>query len=196
MNRRDAILAGISTFAAAITFGIIMTPRSDDNPNPGLVQLAYANSLFCIAIIGSTFITIACGLFRNAPDIAEPNFRELRNEPARVHLLAFAQFVFYWVLAWLPKLISMMAVASTMVVFVAFYLLMDATLLYLDFKGPFIFGSVIYLGTGALTLLLWVVSFAMKFFDFPEPVKEGNKAANGPPPVPEPSAATDAGVKV
>jgi hypothetical protein len=40
--------------------------------------------------------------------------------------------------------------------FAAFYLMLYATLLYLNFNGPFILGSVFYLGFGLITLILWL----------------------------------------
>lgn len=40
--------------------------------------------------------------------------------------------------------------------FVAFYLMLYAALLYLNFDGPFILGSVFYLSFGLITLILWL----------------------------------------
>src|ERR1700761_4719771 len=45
-SRASALLT-ISTFAATVTFSVILTPRDSGTATPGLVQLAYANSLFC-----------------------------------------------------------------------------------------------------------------------------------------------------
>jgi hypothetical protein len=51
-----AMLA-IATFAGAITFSIILTPR--DNPTHAIKELAYANSLFFVVIMGCVLIIVS-----------------------------------------------------------------------------------------------------------------------------------------
>jgi hypothetical protein len=55
----------VATFAAAITFNIVLTPR-DGQDTPGLVYLGYANSLFCGGIIGCVFIIITTEICHGA----------------------------------------------------------------------------------------------------------------------------------
>lgn len=57
----------VATFAAAITFNIVLTPR-DSQDTLGLVYLGYANSLFCGGIIGCVFIIITTEICRKALD--------------------------------------------------------------------------------------------------------------------------------
>jgi hypothetical protein len=45
-NVMNAMLT-VSTFAAAITFNIILKPNINGEPAPGLLYLSYANALFC-----------------------------------------------------------------------------------------------------------------------------------------------------
>jgi hypothetical protein len=50
-------MLGIATFAGAITFSIILTPR--DNPTHTIKELAYANSLFFVVIMGCVLIIVS-----------------------------------------------------------------------------------------------------------------------------------------
>ena len=175
----------IATFAATITFTIILTPRDNGQTTPGLIYLAYANSLFCGGIIGCVLITIAIELCHDS-EILKDRRKELEENKREIHKLieilnpeegAFWYNIFssqslrqLWLNVmysdtpdWLNISTDVLSTFITIIsgfvgvtLLVAFYLMIYATLLYLRYNGPFILGSVIYLGFGVVALLLWI----------------------------------------
>jgi len=175
----------IATFAATITFTIILTPRDNGQTTPGLIYLAYANSLFCGGIIGCVLITIAIELCHDS-EILNDRRKALEENKGEIHRLIkilnpeegpfwtnifssqsltqlLLNVLYSDIPDWLnisPDVLSkFIAVISGFVgvtLLIAFYLMLYATLLYLRYNGPFILGSVIYLGFGVVALLLWI----------------------------------------
>jgi len=104
-----------STFAGTVTLSIILTPdNNNDTTIPGIVELAYAGSLFLAGIMGCILITVSV-------ELEKPN----------------------WIL--IVETITLSAMLC-----VAFYLLLFASTFYIGDLGPFILGSVLYLGFGIL----------------------------------------------
>jgi len=64
-NVMNAMLT-VPTFAAAITFNIILKPNINGEPAPGLLYLLYANALFCGTIMGCILINVTIELFKNS----------------------------------------------------------------------------------------------------------------------------------
>jgi hypothetical protein len=60
-NVSTAILT-IATFAAGVTFNILLKPADAGGPPPAVIYLSYANSLFCAAIMGCTLIMLSIEL--------------------------------------------------------------------------------------------------------------------------------------
>jgi len=182
----------IATFAATITFTIILTPRDNGQTTPGLIYLAYANSLFCGGIIGCVLITIAIELCHDS-QILDKRREEIKNKRREILLLIGAlnsREGAYWtntfssrglrhvwfkamysdIPVWLniptnvlSNFITVISGFVGVILLVAFYLMIYATLLYLRFNGPFILGSVIYLGFGVAALLLWIQNLCYKY---------------------------------
>jgi hypothetical protein len=109
-----------STFAGTVTLSIILTPTN--TPIPGIVELAYAGSLFLGGIMGCILMVLSVGI-----------------ELPRVVLI-----------------IEMIIVSGTL--YVAFYLLLFASTFYLSNQGPFIIGSILYLGFCFLTIVFFAVA--------------------------------------
>jgi hypothetical protein len=175
----------IATFAATITFTIILIPRDNGQTTPGLIYLAYANSLFCGGIIGCVLITIAIELCHDS-EILDGRREELKKKRKEMLDLigtlnpgegAFWTNIFssqglrqVWFKAmysdipdWLnistnvlSKFIAVISGFVGVTLLAAFYIMIYATRLFLRYNGPFILGSVIYLGFGVVALLLWI----------------------------------------
>ena len=60
-NVSTAILT-IATFAAGVTFNILLKPADAGGPPPAVIYLSYANSLFCAAITGCALIMLSIEL--------------------------------------------------------------------------------------------------------------------------------------
>jgi len=163
----------VATFAATITFTIILTPRDNDQATPALLLLAYANSLFCGSIVGCILITIAIELCRDSKELEKKRkkLNKAREDVLKVCPKESENILLYWSIkimfldipSWLrvstPALSVFIIFISGFVgimLLVAFYLMIYATVLYLKYNGPFILGSAIYLSFGFIALVLWV----------------------------------------
>jgi hypothetical protein len=172
---RATALLQVSTFAATITFTIILRPRDDGQATPGLVQLAYANALFCGAIIGSVFVIIGIEVAN-----AQAAMRELalntweerhasptigtsemmskvarENEEGASRLMGYRASLNFQILLWAVKVVAGFVGLS---LYAAFYVMIYATHLFLQYDGPFIFGTVIYAVLGFLAISIWITS--------------------------------------
>jgi hypothetical protein len=166
----------IATFAATITFTIVFTPGQSGQTTPGLTLLAFANSLFCGAIIGCVVITIGIelhtfqrsrmGQLKEAKERAEKKMNPetvtgwyewvwLRTAINSYNLLNKFQGSMSWVVQ-----ISAGIVGSML--YVAFYLMLYSTCLFLQYNGPFILGSVLYIFFGVVALVSWIWSLVLE----------------------------------
>lgn len=153
-DRADSLLQ-VATFAGAITFTIILTPNSAGGSQGailGFKLLTYANSLFCGAIIGCIFVITGVGICKTGQQIYYIyNVESTTLQPdKKIH-------------NWLPRLplkmghlIHLVAGLSALSIYVAFYLLLYATRLFLGFDGPFILATLIYGVLGLLTMEAWI----------------------------------------
>jgi len=172
----------VATFAASITFTIILTPRADTQI-PGLVQLAYANSLFCIGIIGSIYIIVAIALSNvisklkdkpTLPDVISNyyNWRDKSRKPVittlRLRYLILTELV-------LSISIPVMSAFVGVILFVAFYLMIRVIALFLQLDGPSTFGLVMYLIIGVFVIYLWILTLVLRVLVFLEPILESRK---------------------
>ena len=179
----------IATFAATITFNIILTPRANGQATPGLDLLAYANSLFCGCIIGCILITIAIELCNDSKELnkkmgeldkkreqanhllkemEQQNIGDIWSSPLIIWPSRFLRrfsigIIFLEIPSWLKISTAGLSVFITIIsgvvgvmLLVAFYLMIYATRLYLEYNRPFILGSVIYFSFGAIAILLWI----------------------------------------
>jgi len=196
-DRANALLQ-VSTFAATITFTIILTPRDNGQTTPGLVQLAYANALFCGAIVGSVFVIIGIeianaqqgvmrelGTFRwekvKQEAEAEQEVKvevkaELRVSGGSVGMAAAKQGQKKRIMDLVPvvavitafllrNLLSIVHVVASLVglsLYAAFYIMIYATRLFLQYNGPFILGTVIYVVLGILAIAIWIGSLFLE----------------------------------
>jgi hypothetical protein len=123
-NLINALLLA-STFAGTVTLSILLTPGNTNTTIPGIVELAYAGSLFLGGIMGCILITASIEL-----DIP----------------------------SWVRVIWSIIVFAT---LYVAFYLLLFASTFFLSYRGPFILGSILYLGCG----ILIIASFANSWIE-------------------------------
>jgi hypothetical protein len=160
-------MLGIATFAGAITFSIILTPR--DNPTHAIKELAYANSLFFVVIMGCVLIIVSIEvtadlvvLEKKVKDVEgtlrdkgmQPTWENLRSilSPIDItvvrHFRRVRPFIERFLIPFWVGIVGAMQ-------FTAFYLMLHASLLFLHYNGPFIFGTVLYVTIGVLTFLMW-----------------------------------------
>jgi Ca2+/Na+ antiporter len=141
----------MSTFAATITYTTILSPRSVSTR--GISELAYANSLFFGVMMGCVLIiaSIETNDFLN-----KTTHGENKGLPRWVILTEFG------------------LVSTTL--FVAFYLMLHASMLFLQYNGPFILGSCLYLICGVLVFVLWIYSLLLSPKRGKEVVKERSPA--------------------
>jgi hypothetical protein len=190
---RATALLQVSTFAATITFTIILTPRDNGQTTPGLVQLAYANALFCGAIIGSVFVIVGIeianaqtAIMKKLPlnmrsimakwqmaeaqktkaeqDLetkwaaqnmkAAQEAQEIKAEAVR-SLEILLSIRNLRILLWFVHVIAGFVGLS---LYAAFYIMIYATRLFLQYDGPFILGTVIYAVLGFLAISIWIIS--------------------------------------
>jgi hypothetical protein len=168
-----AMLA-IATFAGAITFSIILTPR--DNPTHAIKELAYANSLFFVVIMGCVLIIVSIEvtadlvvLEKKVKDVegtlrdkgVQPTWENLRSilSPIDItvvrHFRRVRPFIERFLIPFWVGIVGAMQ-------FTAFYLMLHASLLFLHYNGPFIFGTVLYVTIGVLTFLMWFFGLYVK----------------------------------
>jgi hypothetical protein len=171
-----AMLA-IATFAGAITFSIILTPRG--SPTHAIKELAYANSLFFVVIMGCVLIIVSIEVTADlvalekkvkvAKDTVldiekgkEFTWESLKNispqhKSGRLssieitiakHFGWFRPFIGGFFIPFGVGIIGAMQ-------FTAFYLMLHASLLFLQYNGPFILGTVLYVTIGVLTFIMW-----------------------------------------
>jgi uncharacterized membrane protein len=166
-------MLGIATFAASITYTTILTPR--EQSTPAIAELAYANSLFFGVIMGCVLIIVSieinCTLIeieRETKEIKDKEkalkTKEIKDEEKVVEEYAITYLlqqitkirghkrVHTFIHKWLIPL-EVWVVAVTL--FTAFFLMLHASSLFLQYNGPFIVGSVLYLGLGAVAFILW-----------------------------------------
>jgi hypothetical protein len=160
-------MLGIATFAGAITFSIILTPR--DNPTHAIKELAYANSLFFVVIMGCVLIIVSIEvtadlviLEKKVKDVEgtlldrgmQLTWENLRSilSPIDItvgrHFRRVRPFIERFLIPFWVGIVGAMQ-------FTAFYLMLHASLLFLHYNGPFIFGTVLYVTIGVLTFLMW-----------------------------------------
>ncbi len=165
-----AALLTVATFAATITFNIIFALGPEGQITNGLVELAYANSLFCIGIIGSVFIIIGIAFFHNSEKLRgiyddetlDNNKlfpRQIVLNIVTIVLKVYRRLLKRLLEALIPLIYGLVGLA----LFVGFYLMIHASVLYLKLEGPFIFGSVVYLTIGYLVFSLWGLTYMVKF---------------------------------
>jgi uncharacterized membrane protein len=147
----SAMLA-IATFAAAITFNIILTPRDNGQAIPGLDLLAYANSLFCGSIVGCILITVAIELSNHSKDFNETRVKNRQGKKNTIFYIGR----FFLQIPGLSWFITIVVGVVGVMLQVAFYLMIYATRLYLKYDNPFILGTAIYFGFGAIAIILWI----------------------------------------
>ena len=61
----------IATFAAGITFNLLLKPSNPSPPTRAFIFLAYANALFCAALMGCALVKISIELVRHSFDAAQ-----------------------------------------------------------------------------------------------------------------------------
>jgi hypothetical protein len=157
---RATALLQVSTFAATITFTIILTPRDNGQTTPGLVQLAYANALFCGAIIGSIFVIIGIEIANAQPAITKSTLNT-KSTMNRSWVMKLAQAMALLVVEDMKTLLGLVHIVAGFVglsLFAAFYIMIYATRQFLQYDGPFILGTVIYAVLGFLAISIWVFS--------------------------------------
>lgn len=188
-KERATALLQVSTFAAAITLSIILTPRDNSQTTPGLVQLAYANALFCGAIIGSVFVTIGIEVATAQPAIVKKltlNRKSVVKVVMKVAMKAVQEVkaaqetkaaetkaaqlmkagaignLQVWSVQFLLWSVHIVIGFVGLSVYAAFYIMIYATRLYLQYDGPFILGTVIYAVLGFLIIFIWLISSALE----------------------------------
>jgi hypothetical protein len=160
-------MLGIATFAGAITFSIILTPR--DNPTHAIKELAYANSLFFVVIMGCVLIIVSIEvtadlvvlekkvknvegtLLDRGMQLTWENLRSILSPIDIIvvrHFRRVRPFIERFLIPFWVGIVGAMQ-------FTAFYLMLHASLLFLHYNGPFIFGTVLYVTIGVLTFLMW-----------------------------------------
>jgi hypothetical protein len=171
----------IATFAGAITFTVVLAPRDGDHGTRGIAEIAYANSLFIGGIMGCVLIRVSIELYdasieRNEAsterdddytgreDICEkqkgiiiekPEASDERKAPRQPPKRPIPKWLRISSHEWLiPAEVGVVG----MTLFVAFYLMLHASGLFLQYNGPFIVGSILYLGFGIPAFILWVGS--------------------------------------
>lgn len=188
-NRATALLA-VSTFAATITFSIILTPRDSGQATPGLAPLAYANSLFCGAIVGCVFVvngleivdmqqtminvlktkldvtddTGSRAIFHWYNTIAEiERVKDAINKKCKGELRKYAyKLLLLSHHMWIP-IVRVVASFVGLSLFVGFYLMIYVTRLFLQYDGPFILGTTIYMIIGILAIVAWTWYWLLEY---------------------------------
>jgi len=155
----------IATFAATITFTITLAPRQGGETATGLNLLAFANSLFCGAIIGCILIIIGIELsvWSRTEQARVKAMNQMRNSGQRSWLgCAWMRSfdTFEDSMLWIVQITA--GFVGTMF-YVAFFLLLYATRLFLQYDGPFILGSIFYLLFGLIALISWIWSFLLEY---------------------------------
>jgi hypothetical protein len=144
----------IATFAAGITFNILLKPGDGGQPTPALVYLSYANSLFCAVLVGCALINISIELCRNSVDkLGRLGWKEVKEHKIRR----------IWAHDTLAELILSVetGVVGT-ILFIGIFFLLYSTSLFLQVQGPLILGLVLYGLFGVLVLLLAAISMWIK----------------------------------
>jgi hypothetical protein len=160
-------MLGIATFAGAITFSIILTPR--DNPTHAIKELAYANSLFFVVIMGCVLIIVSIEvtadlvvLEKKVQDVEDTlldkgmqlTWENLSSILSPIDITVGRHF--RSVRPFIERVLIPFGVGIVGAMqFTAFYLMLHASLLFLHYNGPFIFGTVLYVTIGVLTFLMW-----------------------------------------
>ena len=171
-------MLSIAAFAAAITFTIVLTPRDDPLTSPGLVELAYANSLFCGSIVGCIYVIIGVELCifqrRRRGEVeakraeAERMVNDTRNgltelERAWIRAVYIRTHDLLVIFdRWLSVIVQISTAFAGITLYVAFFLMLYATRQYLKYDGPFVLGSALYLSLGPITLVTWIWSLVLE----------------------------------
>jgi hypothetical protein len=141
----------VATFAGAITFSIILTPSNADDRQatiPGLNLLTYANSLFCGAIIGCIFVITGVGIVQTMQQRHYIHKGTLEQKPLLGISARFLHLILFF-------LIHFVAGMSALSIYIAFYLMLYSTRLFLGYDGPFILVTLIYGVLGLMTIVAW-----------------------------------------
>lgn len=185
-KERATAFLQVSTFAATITFTIILTPRNDGQTMPGLEELAYANALFCCAIIGSVFVIIGVDIANAHPTVAKnlalntilaekevKRAREAAKELKEIAIFSILQqganppsvLWNFRILLWFVHVVAGFVGLS---IYAAFFIMIYATRLFLQYDGPFILGTVIYAVLGFCAISIWIFSLSLEQAEFLE----------------------------
>jgi hypothetical protein len=161
----------MATFAASITFTVVLAPRNSDQPTPGLTELAYANSLLFGGMVGCVLIITTIQLYKvsvqqdekwkdTIGSVSKEEFRELResHKTFRHRWLVDIQSPWSFKISHHEWIIAAEVAFVAIILFAAFFLMLYASRLFLKYDGPFILGSTIYLVLGIAAFTFWFYS--------------------------------------
>jgi len=158
-NVTTAILT-IATFAAGVTFNILLKPADAGGPPRAVIYLSYANSLFCAAIMGCALIMLSIEL------VGHTVSERVRQKIIKTFKHGEKGSAGHSVGTKYPHLA--MAILSFEIVFVgtilyvAIFFLLYSTSLFLGVRGPLILALVLY-GFFGLVLFLSMVIFVLYY---------------------------------
>ncbi|PMD30157.1 hypothetical protein L207DRAFT_520532 [Hyaloscypha variabilis F] len=148
----------LSTFAAGITFNLLLKPSNPTPPTRAFIFLAYANALFCAALVGCALLMVSIELVRHSFD---PVYKWDKNEEGSdeagdvITLIVDHPDAARFILA-----VETSVVAA--ILFVAIYLLLYASSLFLQVPGPLIVGSILYGIFGAMACFVAGISLLIR----------------------------------
>jgi hypothetical protein len=148
----------LSTFAAGITFNLLLKPSNPSPPTRAFIFLAYANALFCAALVGCALVMVSVELVRHSFDPVY-KYKQQQGDLYIVRsVLAFIgdhEDAARYILG-----IETSVVAA--ILFVAIYLLLYASSLFLQVPGPLIVGSILYGIFGAMACFVAGISLLLR----------------------------------
>jgi hypothetical protein len=149
-----AVMLTIATFAAGVTFNLLLKPSNPSPPTRAFIFLAYANALFCAALIGCALVHVSIELVRYSFDEAQ----KLKGKCAHK-----SDEIVNWIWENDDAARFILGVETSVVgaiLFVAVYLLLYSSSLFLQVRGPLILGSVLY---GILGVIACIVAGTTMF---------------------------------
>jgi hypothetical protein len=148
----------LSTFAAGITFNLLLKPSNPSPPTRAFIFLAYANALFCAALVGCALVMVSVELVRHSVD---PVYKYKKQKGDLYIVRSVLTFIgghedaARYILG-----IETSVVAA--ILFVAIYLLLYASSLFLRVPGPLIVGSILYGIFGAMACFVAGISLLIR----------------------------------
>lgn len=154
-----AAMLTISTFAAGITFNLLLKPSNPSPPTRAFIFLAYANALFCAALMGCALIKISIELIRYSFDPAQKLKDKAEISQPSEGIISFIREH--------DRMPTFVLGLETSVVgavlFVAIYLLLYSSSLFLQVRGPLILGSILYGTFGAIVCSMALISMLIRY---------------------------------